>query len=165
MSAELPHALQEAWDGTRATALVGQTAVLVTVEGSGSPHVALLSAGEVAVTAPDTVHFALWPASRTTANLESGREALLLMVHAGGLCKIALRPRRLADLELASGTRACLRGDVVRVSDDRVGYASVTAPISFALDDPAGTVERWTATLSALREAAATGAAAPEQPA
>ena len=158
-TAALPAALQEAWDGTHARSMVGETALLVTVDPTGAPHVALLSAGEVAVTGPETIHFALWPASRTTSNLADGREGLLVMVHDGGLCRVTLRARRLTDIVRPWGTRACLQASVVAVADDRVGYATVTAPIAFKVRDET-TLDRWEATVDALREAAGLASAA-----
>jgi hypothetical protein len=151
---ELPDDLRRAWDGKDPEARLGATAVLTTVDAEGWPHVALLSAGEIAATSVETVHLALWPSSRTTANLEVRGQGLLGVVADGSFWKIRLRCRRLPDLVVGTASFACIRGVVEGVTRDRVSYATLDAPMRFIPENAPATLERWRRTLDALRAAA-----------
>jgi len=158
---ELAGEVVELLNGDDLDARVGLTLELITVDDDGWPRVALLSAGEVLALDPSTVRLALWPASRTTANLERTGQGLVAFVHAGAAQRVGLRARRLADLPGAPA-RAAFEARVASARRDEVGYARLLGGITFDLPDGAEVVGRWRATVAALRAPARTPAATPD---
>lgn len=138
-------------DGTDLQARVGLTLELITVDADGWPRVALLSAGEVLAATSSALALALWPGSRTTANLERSARGLLAFVHDGAAFRLGLQARRVDDLHVAGELRAAFDAPVVSVARDEVPYARLRDGITHELVDPARTLARWRATVEALR--------------
>ena len=138
-------------DGTDLEARAGLTLELITVDADGWPRVALLSVGEVLATGQRSMRFALWPGSRTTANLERSARALLAFVHDGAAHRARLEARRGADVLVAGDTRAIFDAPVVSVARDEVPYARLRTGITHELVDPVQVLARWQATVAALR--------------
>jgi len=111
----------------------------------------MLSVGEVLAVDRRRLRLALWPASGSTRNLAGGRATLMLVV-GPDTYYVRLRSRRLPDLELSSGPRACFEADVEGVLLDAVGYATVTSGIEFRLNEPQRVLPLWREALAALRE-------------
>jgi hypothetical protein len=135
-------------DGSDLEARVGLTIELLTVAEDGWPGVALLSAGEVLAISDSDVRLALWPSSRTTANLTRTGRGVLAFVHAGAAFTVRVEARRAADLP---GPLAAFAGRVAAVRRDEVGYARVTSGITFDLPDAPAVVARWRETIEALK--------------
>jgi hypothetical protein len=125
---------------------------LSTVDPSGWPHAALLSAGDMVVLSPERIRFALFPESATVANLiRDGRITITLALD-GGMCEIRLRARPLAhsfpDVPLAF-FEATVETTRVHVAP----YAAVVSGLTFELHDPQAVVPRWQQRIDALRAA------------
>jgi hypothetical protein len=138
-------------DGTDLQARAGLTLELITVDADGWPRVALLSVGEVLATGEGSLRLALWPGSRTTANLERSARALLAFVLDGTAHRVRLEARRCADLLVGGDARAIFDAPVVSVARDEVPYARLGTGITHELVDPQQTLARWRATVAALR--------------
>ena len=111
---------------------------------------ALLSAGEVLALDGSTIRLALWPGSRTTANLTRTGRAALTLVWVGSAYTLRLETCRAPDLS-APETRAVFDGQLASVRRDEVPYATLESGVTFALPDRAAVVSRWRATIDALR--------------
>jgi hypothetical protein len=148
--AQLPEEVVGLLDGSDLAARVGLTFELLTAGGDGWPGVALLSAGEVLALDASTVRLALWPGTRTTANLGPDGRAVLAFVHAGGAFSVRLETCRGPDLR-APARLAVVDGRVAGVRRDAVDYARLRSGITFDLPDEAAVVARWAATVAALR--------------
>ena len=135
-------------DGSDLEARIGLTIELLTVAEDGWPGVALLSAGEVLAMSGSEVRLALWPDSRTTANLTRAGQGVLEFVHDGAGFTVRLETRRAADLP---GPLARFEGRVVGVRRDEVGYARLTSGITFDLPEAPAVVARWRETIEGLR--------------
>lgn len=131
-------------------AAVGFTIELLTVDPEGWPAVALLSAGEVLALDGSTIRLALWPGSRTTANLTRTGRAALALVWAGAAYTLRLETCRAPDLVVPE-TRAVFDGRLASVRRDEVSYARLESGVTFALPDRTAVVSRWRATIDALR--------------
>jgi hypothetical protein len=138
-------------DGTDLETRVGFTLELITVDADGCPRVALLSVGEVVATGDRTLALALWPGSRTTANLERTAQALLAFVNDGAAYRLRLQARRRTDVLVAGDERAVFDAPVVSVTRDEVPYARLRSGITHELSEPAQALARWRATVAALR--------------
>lgn len=137
--------------GTDLQAHAGFTLELVTLDADGWPRVALLSLGEVLATGEGSLRLALWPGSRSTANLERSARALLAFVHDGAAHRVRLAPRRRADVLVDGDARAVFDAPVVSVTRDEVPYARLRGGITHELADPAHALERRRVTVAALR--------------
>lgn len=145
----LPPPLLRLLDGEDVAAKVGETFVLLTVDASGFPRVAMLSAGEVMATSNE-VRLALWPDADTRRSLDRTGLATLMIVQAPHTYYIRLRRKSSRPV----GDAGRLAGYVCGIEDvlvDTVDYAEVTSGIRFTLRDSDAVVARWRSTLSALR--------------
>lgn len=140
----------ELLDGHDLEARAGLTIQLLTADESGWPRVALLSVGEVLVLDDSVLRLALWPGSRTTANLTRTGRATLAFVHDRASYSLQVEAQRAADLAEPVGC-AVFDGRVAAVHRDEVPYAVLRSGITFDLPDPAAVLERWRATIDALR--------------
>jgi hypothetical protein len=149
-SEELPSAWVSQFDGTDLEDKLHVSAVLATVDAEGWPHLAYLSAGEVLVHSPQRVSVCLWPASRSTSNLQRLGRAVLYAAAAGVVweTKLVAVPRAGTD------TPAIFDADVIEVHRHAAPYAEVTALIGFRLIDPIFTVERWQRQIAQMRDPA-----------
>ena len=150
----LPEPLRKLLDGSDLAGRVGLTWLLVTVAEDGWPHVAMLSVGEVLAAGPESLRLALWPGSRTTANLERTGFGLLMAVVGSTTYHVRLQSRRGADLSVRRRPRAYFAASVVEVLEDVVGYATVTNGIGFRLNQPEEVLADWEAAVAGLRRAA-----------
>ena len=130
---------------------VGFTILLLTTSGDGWPQVAMLSVGEVLAVDRRRVRLALWPGSGSTANLSASGQATLMLVVGPDSYYVRMRSRRLADLSLSGGPRACFEAEVEDVLMDVVDYATVTSGIGFTLKEPERVLPAWRETVTALR--------------
>ena len=138
-------------DGTDLAARAGLTLELITLDADGWPRVALLSVGEVLATGDGSLRLALWPGSRSTANLEHSARALLAFVHDGAAHRVRLEARRRADVRVAGEARAVFDAPILSVTRDEVPYARLRSGITHELVDPAQALARWRDTVAALR--------------
>ena len=141
--------VRELLDGRDPAGRVGFTILLLTTSGEGWPQVAMLSVGEVLAVDERRVRLALWAGSGSTGNLARGRATLMLVV-GPDTYYVRLRSRRLADLALSSGPRACFEAEVEDVLVDVVGYATVTSGVTFRLNEPEQVLPAWREAVAAL---------------
>jgi hypothetical protein len=129
---------------------VGVTVLLLTTSTEDWPQVAMLSVGEVLAVDRRRLRLALWPGSGSTGNLARRGQATLMLVVGPDTYYVRVRSRRMPDLALSSGARACFETEVEEVLVDVVGYATVTSGISFQLNEPDRVLPAWREALAAL---------------
>jgi hypothetical protein len=152
---ELPPPIRQLLDGTDLERASGLTVLLLTVDQTGWPRVAMLSAGEVLAVAPREIGIALWPDGTSAANLTRACRATLALVHGGSGWYVRCAAGRDADLRLPDGRRlASFALAVDEVLEDTVPYAELTGGIRFRLAEPERVVASWRAVVDALRRAA-----------
>lgn len=149
----LPDVLVAALDGTGLAGSVGQAYLLVTSDEDGTPRPCMLSAGELLAVDRRLVRLALWPGSRTSANLARGGRALLCHVAPGTVVYVRGAVRSLdagPDPELD-----CFELEVDAVESDEHAGMPVLTGITFSVEDadPAGVVATWERQLALLRAA------------
>jgi hypothetical protein len=147
----LPDPVRALLTGDQLEARIGLTLQLLTTDESGWPAMALLSAGEVLATGPSEVRLALWPASGATRNLGRDGRATLALAHGGDAYYVRLRAGPSMPLELEGTRLARFDAAVEDVLWDHVGYARISSGVTFELPDPAATLPRWQAVITALR--------------
>ncbi|MDP9458736.1 MAG: pyridoxamine 5'-phosphate oxidase family protein [Actinomycetota bacterium] len=146
----VPVVLRDFFDGHDLERKQNLAAEVLTVTEDGWPHAAMVSAGEVLLTGKAGVRLALWPASRTTANVVRTGRAVLLVVLGGGSYRLRLS---LAEVrpEEEGGPLTFFTGTVVDVSEDRAKYATLKGGLEFSLLDAGTTLARWADTTRMLR--------------
>ncbi|HET7515743.1 MAG TPA: hypothetical protein VFJ60_13140 [Gaiella sp.] len=149
----LPDVLVAALDGTGLAGSVGKAYLLVTSDDDGTPRPCMLSAGELLAVDRRLVRLALWPGSRTSANLARGGRALLCHVAPGTVVYVRGAVRSLdagPDPELD-----CFELEVDAVESDEHAGMPVLTGITFSVEgaDPAGVVATWERQLALLRAA------------
>ena len=77
---ELPAELRHDLSGNDLAAKWGRTIPLVTIDGNGFPHFAILSYGEILATGPSALRIGLYPNSSTTKNIQARPHLSLLIV-------------------------------------------------------------------------------------
>jgi hypothetical protein len=107
----------------------GQCFVLVTTDADRAPRPSVLSAGELLCLDPSTLRVGTWRSSRTTANLTSGRTAVLTAVAPPAVFHIYTTPKRLPDGACAELARFELA--VVSVESDGHEGMPVVTPMGF----------------------------------
>jgi hypothetical protein len=147
-SDQLPSEWVSQFDGTHLEDKLHAAAMLATVDAEGWPHLAYLSAGEVLVHDPRRVSVCLWPASRTTANLQRVGRGVLYAAAAGAVWEAKF----VATLRAGSDTPVIFDVEVIEVHRHAAPYAEVTTLIGFLLSDPPSTVERWRRQIAVLKE-------------
>jgi hypothetical protein len=141
---QLPDPLYAALSGDGLGEHEGLTFLLLTVDPHGWPHQAMLSVGEVVANDRRRLGLALWPASRTTRNLdERARATLTAVVEETGFT-IRLRVRRRGELSTPlAGTLAHFDAAVEQVRADVVPYAVLESGVRFRLRDRDEVLSRW----------------------
>jgi hypothetical protein len=142
----LPEWLQQ-FDGRLGDGALSRGAILATTGGEGWPHLAYLSAGEI-LAQHGGISIALWPNSRTAANIARDGRAILHVVAEGRVweARLSLKPRS----EDSDGP-AIFDGAILETRDHPAPYASVEGLVVFRLHDEAATRARWQAQLERLR--------------
>jgi hypothetical protein len=150
MEPERPQEWLQQFDGSNLKRTPYRAAVLASTDGEGWPHLAYLSAGEILARAGG-LSFALWPKSRTSANiLRDGRAVLhAAWQNAVWEARLALTPRAGPD----EAGLAIFDGAIVETRRHVAPYADVQDMILFRLHDPDATLGRWEAQLERLRQA------------
>lgn len=143
----LPQPLRDHFEGSPSVSRADEAALLLTVDQSGWPRVAMLSVGEIVVQGRDVL-LAVWPNSRSTGNLERASTATLFVL----LDEVAYSLRLTVKDDGRIGPLRSFRTRVEEVRADKVGYARMVSGIRFELGDREGTHRRWADTIAALRE-------------
>ena len=144
---ELPSAWISQFDGARLESKLHVSAVLATVDDEGWPHLAYLSAGEVLAHDARQMTFALWSASRSTANLLRTGRGVLYAEADGAVWETRLTVQSRADVTEPTVFDAQL----TYVRRHVAPYAVVTGLVGFRLQDPAATLERWRRQIDRMR--------------
>jgi hypothetical protein len=137
-------------DGRDLAGRAGLTVLLLTISSEGWPQVAMLSVGEVLAVDRRRLRLALWPGSGSTTNLTGGGQATMMLVVGSDTYYCRVRSRRLPDLALSGGPRACFEVEVQEVLLDLVDYATVTSGIEFSLNEPERVLPAWREAVAAL---------------
>jgi hypothetical protein len=145
----LPEELVRLLDGSDLEHKIGHTVLAVVGDPAGWPHVALLSAGEVLITAPDQVGLALYAGSRTSRLLRTQRRVLLFTVVERRVHKIQVSVHHVAKPG-PDGHLVCFLGRIADVRVDEVAYATVTDGVRYVIEQPEDVLPRWQATLDLL---------------
>ena len=146
---ELPVTWMSQFNGLDLDTKLHVAAILATADDAQWPHLAYLSAGEVLTHDTQRLSLALWPASRSTANLRRVGHGVLHAVADGAIweTRLAARPRE----DDGAGGLAIFDADVIGVSRHAAPYAEVTGLIGFRLNDPVSTLDRWRRQIERLR--------------
>jgi len=122
---------------------------LTTVDASGWPHGAQLGPGEVLCSGDDRILLALWPGSRTTANLRRDGRALLTVIAEGSVHEVRLHATA-APPPAAHAALAWFEAVVEATETHRAAYATVLCGVTYRLTDPSGTLPRFNRQREAL---------------
>jgi hypothetical protein len=144
-------ALLSTLDGTRLEDKVGFTLLLSTTDAAGWPHAAFLSVGEVVALSPTELALAVHAGSRTAGNLRRSSRAALVAVCAGQAQLVRIRCAFAETTAIGGVELACFRAGVTGVDHHEAPYATELTGIGFGLRDPGATLDRWQATVAALR--------------
>lgn len=133
----------------------GLTVLVLSTTHDAWPHLAMVSLGEIVAASPRALRLALWPNSTAATNVWRGQRTTLVLVHDGTAYYLRCAARRGADLVLpdGGGQLACFGLRIDDVIEDVAPYAVLTSGVTFRLNDPAVTAERWRLTRAALRAA------------
>jgi hypothetical protein len=146
-SVKLPSVWMSQFDGLGLEAKLHVAAVLGTVDDAEWPHLAYLSAGEVLVHDSRRLSLALWPTSRSTANLRRVGHGVLHAVAEGAVWETRFSAQPRAD---ADGL-VVFDAEVIGVRRHAAPYAEVTGLIGFRLNDPVSTLDRWRRQIERMR--------------
>lgn len=151
-AAALPERLRTRLDGRRLDEPEPRAIVLASAGTTRRPHVALLSRAEVVAVSESRLRIALHAGSRTAANLAETGAATLLLADSGEVDTIAIDARVAGRTDVAGTELLLFDARATEVRSHAVPYAHVTSGITFSLVDPPPTLERWRATVAALRD-------------
>jgi flavin reductase (DIM6/NTAB) family NADH-FMN oxidoreductase RutF len=147
----LPRPVLDALDGNELDAKFGQTFLVLTTDSDGTPRPCMLSAGEMLALGPETIRLALWPGSRTGANLARGGRVVVCYVAVDIVLYIRGRSRSLG----AWKNPEIERFEIVvnSVESDMHEGLPVVHGIEFTADSSLRrqTIEAWQHVLQALR--------------
>lgn len=129
----------------------GQCILLVTVDPDAQPRPCLLSVGELLAMDDRRLRTAVWPHSRTTANLDRGSPVLLVLAAPPDTFHVRAVPRRLPAAPGSPLARFEL--DVTSVEVDGHDGLPVTQPMWFAAreDHRAAVLAMWRDQLDVLQ--------------
>jgi len=135
------------FDGHDLDSKLRSGAILATTDADDWPHLAYLSAGEVLAHNSSSLSLALWPASRTTANIGRNGGAVLHVACSGQVYEL-----RLAAVRRPSRSRlAIFDVRILETVPHHAPYATVCGLIDYDLHDPAETLQRWKLQIAELR--------------
>jgi len=135
------------FDGRNLEIKLRSGGILGTVDVNGWSHIAYLSVGEILVHNTGNLSLALWPASRTTANIIRSSRAVLHLVSDSKICELRLSATRRTGINRLT----IFDAHVLETVAHSVPYATVRGLIDFELHDPEVTLERWKQQISELR--------------
>ncbi len=144
------------WVGVNDTWL---TILVLSTTHDSWPHLAMVSLGEIVAVSPRALRLALWPSSTAATNVWREQRTTLVLIHEGAAYCLRCAARRGADLVLPDdgGQLACFGLRVDDVIEDAAPYAVLTSGVTFRLNDPNQTAQRWRTTRAALRAARFSG--------
>lgn len=147
---ELSNAVSEIFDGSDPESRIGFTTELITIDADGWGHIAFLSVGEVLVL--DNIHLriGLWPNSGSSANLIRTGQGTPPFVHdatAFALGRHTCRGRNFDEPEQL----AVFDGEITNIGRVVASYVVLRSDITFDPPDESAVLDRWKATLDALR--------------
>lgn len=99
LGAELPEALRTRLDGRDLRSLIGRAHLVITVDGQGRPHPAMLSYGELLATGPREIRLATYKSSTTARNMRGNGHLTLCLVDSGMAYYVKGRVEELPPLE------------------------------------------------------------------
>jgi hypothetical protein len=137
--ARLSDAVRRAIDAAPSTE--SQAFRLSTVDAAGWPHGAQLGPGELLCAGDDRIVLALWPGSRTTANLRRDGRALLTVIADGAVHELRLMAFA-ASPPIADPTLAWFDARIEACEAHRAAYATVLGGVTYRLNDPAEALPR-----------------------
>lgn len=144
MGAELPADLRARLDGRNLRSLMGRAHLVVTVDGQGRPHPAMLSYGEILATGPREIRLATYKESTTARNMRANGHLTLCLVDAGLAYYIKGRVEELTALgDFPKLSRFRMTVDQVledATQADLEGEARILTGITFGVR---GDAERW----------------------
>jgi hypothetical protein len=146
-SQNVPEWLQQ-FAGAQIQSTPCQAATLASVDAEGWPHLSYLSIGEIFVRA-GIVSIALWPNSRSTANIARNGQAVLHAAWEGAVweARLAMKSRENGSEEGS----VIFDGTIVECRRHAAPYADVLHMMLFKLHDPSATVARWEVQMKRLR--------------
>jgi hypothetical protein len=149
MQPQIPPEFLQAFTGENLDAAAARGAILASVDEEGWPHQAYLSAGEI-LAHPAGLSIALWPGSRTTANIGRHGRAVLYAAAEGCIWEARLQ---LGRRQIAGEGPAIFDGEVVETRRHAAPYAEVVSLLDFRLLDRQDTLKRWATQIALLRGA------------
>jgi hypothetical protein len=148
---ELPPAVSRFLDGADLLAKT-QALRLATVDETGWPRAALLSAGDMLALPGGIIRFVIFTESSTAKNLlRDGRLTIALALD-GGMSEIRTHARPLAEASIETNLTA-FEAKVEAVRFHKAPYAEVTSGVTFGLHDPEAALGRWRSQIETLRAA------------
>lgn len=146
----LPAEIVEALDGDRLDQKIGPAHFLLTADEDGTPRPCMLSAGELLALDERRLRVALWPRTRTAANLARGGRAVLCYVVPGSVLYVRGTATR---IDADGSPLECFELRVESVESDGHAGMPVTSGIEFGIErgEPARIVEAWRRQLAPLR--------------
>jgi len=129
------------------------TLLLLTVSTDGYPHQAMLSCGEVVASDRHDLTLAIWPESTAARNLDERPRATLTTVVDGTSWSLHVATTTAGEVvtPLARRLRR-FRARIARVTYDRAPYALLTSGVTFQLNEPDATRQRWRGLRTVLAE-------------
>jgi Pyridoxamine 5'-phosphate oxidase len=148
---ELPPEVARYLDGADLIAKT-QAVRLSTVDETGWPRAALLSAGDALALPGGAVRFLIFKDSATARNLLRDGRLVVTLALDGGMIELQCHVLPLAEASAADNLTA-FEAKLETARLHKAPYADVTSGITFALHDPAAVEARWRRQIAALRAA------------
>lgn len=122
----------------------GQATLLISVDKSSFPRIAMISNAEVHVLSDQCLRFAIWQKSSTNQNVLRTKSFVIFRVDQGIPYAIQLRLVELiGSFRVANQMLAMLEARVVGVYEDDVQYAKIINELQFEVMDPPSVVSSW----------------------
>ncbi|MFC7391967.1 pyridoxamine 5'-phosphate oxidase family protein [Scopulibacillus cellulosilyticus] len=149
---ELPTNLYELLSGENLADKQHEAMMLLTMDESMWPHVAMISVGEIVALTPEKLRLSLWPGTTTTSNIIRTGKATFVVFFDGAAHYVQLSLKKLPKLDKAKYQRERFTANVVSYKGDTAKYADITSGIQIDLKDPASVIERWKETIEELKD-------------
>jgi len=144
----LPDELVDFLDGENLDRKTSQALRLSTVDETGWPHAAMLSAGDITALDHCRIGIILYAESATSKNLARDGRLTLTFPRGRGLFEARLR----AIEKKADEQYRYFIATVEDVREHFAHYADVLSGVTFRLHDPAGVIKRWKSQIASLRK-------------